>query len=64
MSIKGDYPIILAHGICRFDQLLNVTFGLDNQDDDRLHYFKCIRSTLIEDGFTVFHSSVGWAAGV
>lgn len=64
MSIKGDYPIILAHGICRFDQLLNVTFGLDNQDDDRLHYFKSIRSTLIEDGFTVFHSRVGWAAGV
>lgn len=64
MSIKGDYPIILAHGICRFDQLLNVSFGTDNQDDDRLHYFKCIRSTLMEDGFTVFHSNVEWAAGV
>ncbi|MGD2110360.1 MAG: hypothetical protein PVI86_13345 [Phycisphaerae bacterium] len=64
MSIKGDYPIILAHGICRFDHLLNKAFGLDNRDDDRWHYFKRIRSTLIADGFTVFHSGVDFAAGV
>jgi triacylglycerol lipase len=60
----ATYPIILAHGICRFDQWLNVTFGVDNQSDDRLHYFKRIRSTLIAHGFTVFHSRVGWADGV
>jgi triacylglycerol lipase len=58
------YPIILAHGICRFDHLLNVTFGVDNRDDDSLHYFRKIRSTLTREGFAVFHSNVGWSAGV
>ena len=64
MAVQGGYPIVLAHGICRFDLLLNETFGLDNQDDDSLHYFKRIRSTLQMDGFTVWHSKVSWAAGV
>ncbi len=64
MPTRGDYPIILAHGICRFDQWLNETFGMDNRDDDSLHYFKRIRSTLMKHGYAVFHSKVGWADGV
>lgn len=64
MPIEGDYPIVLAHGICRFDQLLNVTFGVDNAADDGLHYFKRIRSTLLRAGFEVHHANVDWAAGV
>lgn len=62
--MRADYPIILAHGICRFDQLLNITFGLDNQPEDRFHYFRRIRSTLMAEGFMVFHSQVAWAADV
>ncbi len=64
MSGRTPCPIILAHGICRFDHLLNATFGLDNQGDDSLHYFRKIRSTLTREGFKVFHSNVGWSAGV
>ncbi len=64
MTIQGDYPIALAHGICRFDQLLRVTFGVDNQPDDGLHYFRRIRSTLIEAGFDAFHTNVSWAGSV
>ncbi len=64
MPIEVVYPIALAHGICRFDQPLQLTFGVDNQPDDGLHYFKRIRSTLIGAGFAAFHTNVSWAAGV
>jgi triacylglycerol lipase len=40
---------------------------LDNNDDpklDQLHYFKGLRTNLMKYGFTVYHSSVSWAAGV
>jgi triacylglycerol lipase len=36
----------------------------DNTADDRTHYFRRIRSTLMAHGFVVFHSNVSWAAGV
>lgn len=61
------YPIVLAHGVCRFDILWNESLDADNNDDpslDRLHYFRGIRTMLMEKGFTVFHSKVGWAADV
>lgn len=64
MTLRNGFPIVLAHGICRFDQLLNETFGLDNKDDDSRHYFKRIRSTLMTAGFKVWHSKVSWSAGV
>ncbi len=63
-SVSRTYPIILAHGVCRFDVLSNRLLGLDNADDDRLHYFRGIRSTLRRDGFDVWHAGVPWAAGV
>ena len=37
------FPIVLAHGVCRFDRLWNETLKTDNNDDpklDNLHYFK------------------------
>ena len=61
------YPIVLAHGVCRFDVLLNDRLDLDNNDDpelDNLHYFKGIRTMLKEKGYIVYHSNVSWAAGV
>jgi triacylglycerol lipase len=58
------YPIVLAHGICRFDRLTQMALGHDNREDDDLHYFRRIRSTLRSDGFTVYHSRVPWAAQV
>jgi len=65
------YPIILAHGIARFDFLLNYfskTFdalGLDiGSPNDALHYFKGIASHLRTHGFDVYNSSVSFAAGV
>ena len=61
------YPIVLAHGVCRFDALLNDALDLDNNDDpelDNLHYFKGIRTMLKQKGYIVYHSNVAWAAGV
>ncbi len=64
MRGESSYPIILAHGVCRFDALLNVVFDMDNSDDDRFHYFRGIRSALMAHGFQVFHTAVSWAGGV
>ena len=62
------FPIVLAHGIARFDILAHKAHKLlgdeDERDDDSTHYFRRIKSTLIADGFHVHHSSVSWAKGV
>ena len=59
------YPIVLAHGISRFDELANRLFKIDNQDrDDSLHYFRNIRTHLQGHDFVVRHSHVEWARGV
>lgn len=61
------FPIILAHGVCRFDKLSNDILSLDNNDDpkmDRLHYFRGIRTMLKAQGFCAYHSNVGWAASL
>ncbi len=55
-------PIILAHGICPFDKVINPLFHRDNGASDRYHYFRKIRSTLLANGFKAFHSRVSWAA--
>jgi len=67
MKSRATYPIVLAHGIARFDAGWSKLFELDNRDDpvlDQLHYFRGIRTMLVKNGFTVFHSSVAWAARV
>jgi triacylglycerol lipase len=56
------YPIILAHGACRFDAHLNTAFHLDNSETDALHYFKRIRSTLRDAGHVVYHGHTEWIA--
>ena len=61
------YPIMLAHGVCRFDILWNESLDVDNNDDpkiDLLNYFRGIRTMLMGKGFTAFHSKVAWAADV
>ena len=37
------FPIVLCHGVCRFDQYWSQALDLDNNDNaerDLLHYFK------------------------
>jgi triacylglycerol lipase len=61
------FPIVLAHGIARFDAVREHFVGkLDNADEvpDRLHYFRGIKTHLNGSGFRVFHASVEFAAGV
>lgn len=57
-------PIILAHGICPFHRLLPFGSCRDNRTDDRFHYFRKIRSTLISNGFTSFHAGVSWSSSI
>ncbi|MDY6986919.1 MAG: hypothetical protein SWQ30_02580 [Thermodesulfobacteriota bacterium] len=67
MNSKSTYPIILAHGIARFDVGWSRLIDLDNKDDpfrDFFHYFRGIRTRLMKHGFSVYHSSVPWAEGV
>ncbi|UCF90768.1 MAG: hypothetical protein JSW39_21145 [Desulfobacterales bacterium] len=62
-----SYPIVLAHGVCRFDKVWSDALAIDNNNDpklDHLHYFKGLRTELMKHGFTVYHSNVSWAAGV
>lgn len=62
------FPIVLAHGIARFD-ILRATFlktlGLDEDKvGDRFHYFKGIKTHLESNGFEVHHTSVDFAGRV
>ena len=61
-------PIVLAHGIARFDNLREIAvrkLGIPQAElGDRLHYFKRIKSSLEAHGFTVFHTSVDFAGSV
>jgi triacylglycerol lipase len=64
------HPIVLSHGIARFDFLLNYftktldALGLSTPANDGLHYFKGIASHLRSHGFDAYHTSVSFAAGV
>ena len=61
------FPIVLAHGGCRFDKIWSDVLDIDNSTDDSLdniHYFKGIRTMLINNGFVVHHSNVSWASNV
>ncbi|MDQ3907761.1 MAG: alpha/beta fold hydrolase [Acidobacteriota bacterium] len=67
----NDYPIILAHGIARFDFLLaNFIRQLGplgpfiEVRTEGLHYFKGVARHLRREGFDVHHSSVSFAAGL
>jgi len=59
------YPIVLAHGIARFDIVSKQLLDIDNRDSmDSLHYFKNIRTHLQSRGFSVRHTNVDWAGSV
>ena len=64
----STHPIILAHGIARFDFLrrhLVHKLGLEDVPlPDRLHYFRSIKSHLVARGFAVHHTDVGFAESV
>lgn len=67
----NNHPIILAHGIARFDFLiacftrqLGPLRGFVEVAADGLHYFKGVARHLRRHGFDVYHSTVGFAAGL
>jgi len=61
-------PIVLAHGIARFDILtkaLEKKLNLpENKLTDQLEYFKGVKGHLESHGFTVFHPDVLFAGSV
>jgi len=62
------FPIVLAHGIARFDILtvnLKKKLGLpDTSLSDKFEYFKGIKTHLEANGFTVFHPDQSFAGSV
>ncbi|HEX8098381.1 MAG TPA: hypothetical protein VF507_10105, partial [Pyrinomonadaceae bacterium] len=67
--MANSYPIVLAHGIARFDflaaNLLRTLglFGLDLElPMDGLNYFKGIARHLRDNGYDVYQSRVSFAA--
>ncbi len=63
------FPIVLAHGIARFDVLrekLDERLGLpDNALEDEFQYFKNIRTYLGKNGFpSVLNTNVNFAGSV
>ena len=66
MSNNQKLPIVLAHGIARFDILLEVLKEKLNVPDagDQFQYFKGIKTVLEDDGFTVFHPNQEFAGPV
>lgn len=67
----NQYPIILSHGIARFDHLsislfqrLNLLLWDRSNIFDGLHYFRGIASHLQAHGFSVYKTGVRFAASV
>ena len=61
MAAANTYPIALACGFSRFDELLP-WHRLDRPGHDDFHYFKKIQSTLHGAGYAAFHTHVSWGA--
>ncbi len=66
--MKRSYPLVFCRGIARFDILRDKLAARLKLPDsglaDEVHYFKGIKSFLAEHGYTVYHTSVGFADGV
>lgn len=60
-----SHPIILVHGIARFDWLhesyRKIFPNPDGHPKDRSHYFRNIQSHLQSHGYQVFHASLSYA---
>lgn len=68
MCADKSIPIVLVHGIARFDilhELLKEKLSLpENELEDQFEYFKGIKSHLESDGFKVFHTNQDFAGAV
>lgn len=68
MADDRSRPIVLAHGIARFDILLEIlkqkTKLQETKLTDQFQYFKGIKSHLEKDGFKVFHPNQDFAGTV
>ena len=68
MSNDQKHPVVLAHGIARFDVLLEILKQKlklpDTELGERFHYFKGIKPHLEAHGFTVFHPNQDFAGAV
>ena len=68
MSANQNFPIVLAHGIARFDVLLELLRNRlqlpQTELGDRFQYFKGITSHLESHGFSVFHPNQDFAGPV
>jgi triacylglycerol lipase len=68
MPNESKLPIVLAHGIARFDVLLEILKKKlklpDTELGERFHYFKGIKPHLEAQGFTVFHPNQNFAGSV
>ena len=66
--MANNFPIVLAHGIARFDILLRLfkeRFQVPDTDlGDLFHYFKGIKSHLRANGFAVFDPNQEFAGSV
>jgi triacylglycerol lipase len=64
----GSYPIVLAHGIARFDALWNPLLRLLPEfiarRFDGLNYFRNIKTHLESHGYVVYQASVPFAASL
>ncbi len=68
MPTNQKLPIVLAHGIARFDILVEILrkklSAPETQTGDQFQYFKGIKTVLEADGFTVFHPNQDFAGPV
>ena len=68
MPNESKLPMVLAHGIARFDVLLEILKKKlklpDSQLGEQFHYFKGIKPHLEAHGFTVFHPNQNFAGSV
>ena len=61
------FPIVLVHGVWRFDAILDHVLMVDNTNDrrlDLLHYFKGIRTMLRDARFDAHHATLPFAGNV
>lgn len=70
MSTTPRYPIVLVHGIARFDALWNPLISFLHRRVarldrwfDRLSYFRNVATHLRAHGYTVYHANLSFAAG-
>ena len=68
MPTQQGFPIVLAHGIARFDVLLEILKQKmqlpDTNLGEQFHYFKGIKPHLETHGFKVFHPNQDFAGSV